>query len=768
MEQRGPFRGWLAVALLAVLQIVLWKLRVHDAATLSALQLGGVDHYVEHHPMMLLAARRLLAGELPLWNPHELCGVPLLAVPHVGVFYPPNLLFLVLDPGVAEEVTLVLHLTFAAICCYALLRLWGGSALAGIGAALAFAWCGRMNTLVNQHAPLIVLTWLPATIWLVERAIRRRRHALPQLALAVCAQILAGSYEGVLLNLQAAGLYAVFRLAPAAFGPDTRRTLGLGLGLLGAVLLGAALTAPQLLPTLELVGRSDRLGHALTLEQARHIGSIPPGQLLAMLVSHRSLLPEHLRWAHVHAGFLSLLAAVIGLRAGRMRPLTAYALTLATLAVLLTAGGAFFELYFATPLGENFRRPWKALALLGFALSLLTGAAIGVLEDWSGAPAANTRRSPVFAAALLLGAALVLWGGIGWGSGSVLAAVGLLAVIPQTAARRGLVVAAVALSSLQLFLAFENPHMRLLRQPEVMQREDSLWHELAARAGAARLFTSGHVENDPGLTAKQAVIRGLASTSGHESLATVRQSAFFSAAGAAPYSSRRFYGASHLPAEMRAEILDRAATRIYLLRPEEELATALAVPGAAARRGFRRLALPAAPHVAGFERSAALARARFAGEVEPVADLLEARRALVSDRAAPVRPVLEPADGTPASPPAPGATGKVRVTRLDPERIEIDVEATGPGYLVLADTWYPGWQARVDGRPTPIHPADLLFRAVAVPAGASRVVFEYRPRSFALGLAFGAGAWLTLAAAWLVALRSARAKADSSGSPGAS
>jgi uncharacterized membrane protein YfhO len=48
---------------------------------------------------------------------------------------------------------------------------------------------------------------------------------------------------------------------------------------------------------------------------------------------------------------------------------------------------------------------------------------------------------------------------------------------------------------------------------------------------------------------------------------------------------------------------------------------------------------------------------------------------------------------------------------------------------------YPGWTARVNGSPAPLLRADYLFRAVAFPAGMSRVEFRYEPRSFRLGVA---------------------------------
>ena len=72
------------------------------------------------------------------------------------------------------------------------------------------------------------------------------------------------------------------------------------------------------------------------------------------------------------------------------------------------------------------------------------------------------------------------------------------------------------------------------------------------------------------------------------------------------------------------------------------------------------------------------------------------------------------------------------------------------GLLVLADLYYPGWSAEVDGRPAPILRADGLFRAVALPPDSHRVVFRYRP----LSVLAGAGLSAAAAIAMLALLRS--------------
>jgi hypothetical protein len=60
-------------------------------------------------------------------------------------------------------------------------------------------------------------------------------------------------------------------------------------------------------------------------------------------------------------------------------------------------------------------------------------------------------------------------------------------------------------------------------------------------------------------------------------------------------------------------------------------------------------------------------------------------------------------------------------------------ESTRPGVLVLADMWYPGWEATVDGNATTVLAVDGVFRGVEVGQGAREVVFKYYPASFRIG-----------------------------------
>jgi hypothetical protein len=91
-----------------------------------------------------------------------------------------------------------------------------------------------------------------------------------------------------------------------------------------------------------------------------------------------------------------------------------------------------------------------------------------------------------------------------------------------------------------------------------------------------------------------------------------------------------------------------------------------------------------------------------------------------------------------------GEVGRARIVLDAPERLVVEVSAARSGWLILTDSFYPGWIAERDGKALPIRRGNFLFRAMEVPAGESRIVLRYRPRSFLLGaagslIALGAG-----------------------------
>jgi hypothetical protein len=94
-----------------------------------------------------------------------------------------------------------------------------------------------------------------------------------------------------------------------------------------------------------------------------------------------------------------------------------------------------------------------------------------------------------------------------------------------------------------------------------------------------------------------------------------------------------------------------------------------------------------------------------------------------------------------AAPAAHGTTpGTARLVSARPDRLQIDVDAPDGGYLVVLETYDPGWRATVDGVAAAVVPANILFRGIAIAPGRHAVEMIYRPRGLVAGL------WVSLAA----------------------
>lgn len=77
----------------------------------------------------------------------------------------------------------------------------------------------------------------------------------------------------------------------------------------------------------------------------------------------------------------------------------------------------------------------------------------------------------------------------------------------------------------------------------------------------------------------------------------------------------------------------------------------------------------------------------------------------------------------------------VKITRYTPNSIEISVQTPVDAYLVTSEIDYPGWSVKINGKKDKILVVKNIFRAVALPEGKHRILFEYKPSSFFYGMA---------------------------------
>jgi uncharacterized membrane protein YfhO len=78
-------------------------------------------------------------------------------------------------------------------------------------------------------------------------------------------------------------------------------------------------------------------------------------------------------------------------------------------------------------------------------------------------------------------------------------------------------------------------------------------------------------------------------------------------------------------------------------------------------------------------------------------------------------------------------TALVRFTNISPTAYEIEAVSNKPGWVVLSQTWYPGWQAEVNGHQTELLNVNYVFSGLPVESGKSNITLKYRPMSLRFG-----------------------------------
>jgi hypothetical protein len=137
--------------------------------------------------------------------------------------------------------------------------------------------------------------------------------------------------------------------------------------------------------------------------------------------------------------------------------------------------------------------------------------------------------------------------------------------------------------------------------------------------------------------------------------------------------------------------------------------------------------LPPVAEVEGFtiyENPRVMPRFFFAHQVKPASNLMDAARLLHAPEFDPSETTIVEGDVAAGS----RVPGDVQVESYTPNRIELRTHSAGDAFLVTADSWYPGWQAEIDGQPANLYPTDVAFRGLPVPAGDHRIEMRFAPK----------------------------------------
>ena len=741
------------------------------------------DVSLEYYPRRLIATRMLRDGQLPLWNPYILAGVPLLADGYSALLYPLSMLFVVLPVGMAYGWFTLLHLVMAAWGAYWFARVLRQPPWSAGLAGLVFVGSGFALTWLHFTEFVAVLGLFPWAMGAVERfeqaAARGQGRQQLRWALLIAA-LLAGC---VLCQLQLAlyagvGVVAFWGLRRLLARPQSIATLSAPM--LGVAGLALLLSAAQWLPSVELVRESQRAGFATQAASPIH----PLGFLLPTVFGMQRTAggwgSPYVAFLMPYVGLLPLALAVMG--AWRSRTPAIRALLVLTILSILAAMLPTHILVRVPLLNQlpGIDR-WTLVSSLGLAQLAAAG-----LASFAAAPAPPTRRwrwfGPVVTGGVLGVAAvavlqhLQLWTPQSRYGGYV------TLLRPHLLAWPLLMGLSSAVLMLGLILAgrFARPHLRrmmplLASVALLVAGGDLAWYALpmVSSGDPQRLFqpTSDLLAAIGGRGAYDAALTGdvvYPPTRMSHLLAQDRtlyrvlgadypslQPNTFGVFGAqdvrgyASVFSRRYLRLIrrwedkppdevgglrvYLGHAYRAQhLLDLFGVRYVVFNPQSDTEEAYTGLQLIERNDEGAL----------FRNPTALDRAFLVHQAEVLPNV----RAILDRLVTPGFPVsttalLRHAPPPLAMPPV-GAVERVEITKYTPLQVEMLVEAHAPGLLVMSDSMYPGWHATLDGRPTRIHHVHTVLRGVAIPAGRHRVVFRYRPMSFMVGAPGSLVGWL--------------------------
>jgi hypothetical protein len=721
--------GAIALGLLWVaLVLVLWFGLFVGSMRASVPRTEAIDLDGYLLPKFEYAAQEVAAGRLPLWNPFEYAGLPLLGAGQSAVLYPPRIvLFGVLPPTAAFHGYMVLHYLLLGVGAFVCLRVlgcgWPGAALGAV--AIAF----QPLMLQGHYHPMRMpnFAWVPLVLAAFVRTLERPgRGPVVGLAAALALEVLAGYPEWVVDTV-----VALVLVWPFVAGDVARRGSGLlrGSVLAAAAMLAAALlTAPHWIPLLDMARASARAPGRFVFMEGTPFDVSAFGSGARAWVAALSLLTylPALAWVTLAWGL-----AVPG---ARHRP---------AMLALLAVAHAGPSLLDTVPPFSFFRGPlcWASIAHLPLGLLAAQGLdrVVALLAPGATRPSAREVAAGAVALAVVVplsaGRAL-LWLGIGMAA--LLAARGR----GRRARSAAVVVALVsALGAVWTHLPpgvpAGLPHRWAAGVPVLPDlgvaaaRGDEI-RRACGLTGGGRVLAPLDTWRGVPVAARLPAVQGYP-----ESLPPARMTRLLEAAGLAPQTAWPLDRA-RLPEA--GPVLDLLDVRCVVAEAGEETPWRTLGYAPRATLGDGRVAwtragaaafVPAGLRAVADE-SAALASVRAPG--------FTAAREIV----------LEP--GAPAG--GPGEGGRVEeVGDAVPGRLRFRVEAPEGGWLVVSENWFPGWQARVDGRPATVIRADYTLLAVRLDPGARAVELWYRPPAFALALGLALGGATLLAGLALVGTR---------------
>ena len=711
-------------------------------------------------------------GQLPLWNPMIMDGLPYIApVTHGDVLYPTSFLRLYLSADKVTNLGFVIHYILAGLFAFLFLRRLGVTWIGASVGGLAYQLSGIIISYARpgHDGKLFVSTMLPLAFLTLLAALRdRRAWGYPLLAVAVALCLLSPHVQTTYYLLIATGLWALYlTFGEPSSDPLRPRLVRLAV-VLAAVMLGFGVAMPQILSFIEYIPHSPRaVAYAAGFESTTSYG-IPwdhvPGFFLAGFVGESDTYwgSNPLKLHSEYLGLPVIALAILGF-GDRRRRLVWWLGAIGLLFLLIALGAAtpFYHLWWAVmPYVKKTRAPGMVFFVVAFCTAVFAAFGAARLERREGATPTHVRAWLIAAGVIALLGLAGVFGHLAdalappqrlalaqalassirvsaFVGAIALFAVGLLALahlrgrVPVIALALGLplLVGIDLWRDGRRFWLYSNPPNQSLYHP------DAIVTRLRAEPKPYRVLDF-NVYPENALMA-----HGIPQVLGYQG----NELRYFDELiGGRPGTQN---GARFLLTSTK--LWDLLAVRFVLLSDTVRIPGYHMILGpvetAAGSRGYLYAADTAPPYA----RIVPAAVKVGADSLVPptLADPRMPRydRVVLLPTAAPINP--PPLGGLP-----PASASRARVTAWDAGKMTIDLEPPprDSSYVLIAENWYFDWRVAVDGRPGTVLRGDHALLTVPVGPGARQLQLSYYSRSFARGKMIGFAALLIVLAGFVV------------------
>jgi hypothetical protein len=690
----------------------------------------------ELYPWKMLVVDHLKNGQIPLWNPYNFSGTPLLANLQSQVFAPFNIFYFILPTTYSWTIGLMLQTILALVFTYLYARQIKFSMAGSLLSSIAFSCSLYMSVFFQFGVIGQTVLWLPLLTLYIEKIIER--VSLKSILVLIAGITFAG-FGGHIQIFFYVVLFTVAYLFIRMLSLRQERVKKIFLFLF-CFFIAFGILAIQLIPTMELIGLSARVPHDpvfitqhLLLKFNELILFISP-DFYGNPATNNYLLDRSYPQTALYIGIIPLIFALSTLFSKKNNFAIFYIFI--TITLLAITRNPISSLFYSINIPFiSSSSSTNGIFIISFSLSLLAGYGF---DQWIARKNKFVLWS-AFSLLVILISAVVLnsvmhisfsFKNVVYSLLLICISLVVFSVSKFSSYRKVLPIILIVITIVDLFYFFHKfnpfvPNVLVFPKVEVLE-------VLQQKAGINRVWGYGTAS----MTANTNSIYYLFSPDGIDPLYPKMYGEFI-------YATRDGKIFEKFDRYTRSNVtIDSSLGSFpdkYVLKTLNTLGVSYIIDrteNGSTEKNFPESKYPVEYEKGGwklYKNSAAAKRIFLTSDYQIYHSNQEFEKMFFSESFDPSQTILLEKRPNFAAQKNNSTTDKITNINYKAEEITITVETNMQKMLFLSDTYYPGWKAYVDKQETQIFKADYTFRAIVVPKGKHQIIFRYEPLSFYYG-----------------------------------